>query len=93
VVADPATFVRMGTIGAPQLHALVGLFVILVLPQYRSPLAFIAGSAVATLVGLALGLVTVPKLLFSAPDMSSVLLKLDVTLTDHTTRFLLNPPY
>jgi len=78
VAADPVTFVKMGTLGIDAALALCGGGIMVFLLQKRSPVAFLAGIAAATGLGWALGRVPVPGSFFSAPDFSSVFLKLDV---------------
>jgi AGZA family xanthine/uracil permease-like MFS transporter len=78
VVASPATFVGMGRIAAPQIIALVGLAVMVVLMQRRSPFALLGGMALATLLGWAFGLVHAPEHLVRAPNFGAVFLKLDI---------------
>jgi adenine/guanine/hypoxanthine permease len=78
VVASSATFVAMGRLGAPQILALVGLAVMVVMLRQKSPFALLLGMALCTLGGFALGLVHAPPRLVSAPDFSAVFLELDV---------------
>lgn len=72
VVADPVTLVALGPLGKPQLLALLGLAVSCRLLFRKSPLAFLAGMAVSTGAGWALGLVRAPEIWFSRPDFSLV---------------------
>jgi AGZA family xanthine/uracil permease-like MFS transporter len=78
VVADPATFVRLGDLGREAALCGLGLVVTAVLLRRRSPFAFLAGIAAATAGAAALGLIAAPARLVSRPDFSSVFLKLDV---------------
>jgi AGZA family xanthine/uracil permease-like MFS transporter len=71
VVADPATLVRLGPIGTPQLIAVAALVTMVVLLRRESPFAFLAGMALATGAGALLGLVPRPPQLLSAPDFSA----------------------
>ncbi len=78
VVASPATFVTMGRVTTPQLLALVGLVVMVVLTRRRSPFALLGGMALVTAIGWGLGLVHAPPRLVSPPDFGAVMLKLDI---------------
>lgn len=76
VAADPATLVRPGPLGAPQLTALGALAVMAWLLRRKSPFAFLAGMAAATAAGGALGLVEAPERWLKPPDFS-LFLKMD----------------
>ncbi len=78
VVADPATFVRMGAIKGATLLSVIGLLVILPFMKRKNPLAFLLGIFVVTIGGLAMGLVPMPTEVFAAPDFESVFMKLDI---------------
>ena len=78
VAANPATLVGIGPLDHRALIALLGLAVIVVLMRHGNPLAFLASIFVCTLVAWVGGFVTPPGSWFSAPDFSSVFLKLDV---------------
>ncbi len=78
VVADPATLVKLGPLGAPAWLAMAGAAVTVWLLQRKSPLAFLGGIAIVTAVAAAMGLAKLPEHLLSAPDFSSVFLKLDL---------------
>src|ERR687884_122981 len=71
VAADPVTFVRLGTLGAPALLAVLGLSVTVLLLKWKSPFAYLAGIFVVTLVAWAAGLVKAPPRFLSAPDFRS----------------------
>jgi len=77
VVADPATFVRLGDLGREAALCGLGFVVTTYLLRRKSPLAFLAGIAAATAGGGLLGLIHAPEHWTSAPDFSSVFLKLD----------------
>jgi AGZA family xanthine/uracil permease-like MFS transporter len=77
VVADPATFVRLGHVGWPQLCGLAGMAFMIFFTQRKNPLAFLGGMVLATVLGLAVGLVQPPAQILSRPDFGSVFLKLD----------------
>ncbi|MBS1960851.1 MAG: NCS2 family permease [Bdellovibrionales bacterium] len=78
VVADPATFVKLGHFTPGVWLAIVGFGVIVFLLKRKSPFAFLAGIAVATLGGWALGLVKAPEEWVAKPDFSSTFFKLDI---------------
>ena len=77
VAADPATLVRVGTIDHRAAFLLLGVLVAAVLIRRRNPLAFLASIFLVTALAWALGYVAAPTRLLSAPDFSSVFLKLD----------------
>lgn len=77
IVADPATFVRLGTLDRKVGLSLAGGLLTLWMMGRCSPLAFLSGIFAVTGVSWAVGLVSAPPSFFSAPDFSSVLLKLD----------------
>lgn len=72
VVADPATFVRLGPLGKAPLLALLGLAVGARLMHKKSPFAFLACMGAATLGGWLLGLVRPPLVWTARPDFSLV---------------------
>jgi AGZA family xanthine/uracil permease-like MFS transporter len=78
VVADPATLVKLGPLGAPAWLAMGGAAVTVWLLNRKSPLAFLGGIAAVTAAAVAMGLAKPPEHLLSAPDFSSVFLKLDI---------------
>jgi AGZA family xanthine/uracil permease-like MFS transporter len=78
VAGNPATMVGVGPLDHRAVLTMVGIAVIAVLSQRRNPLAFLASIAVVSVAGWAYGDVRVPDQWLSAPDFSSVLLKLDV---------------
>lgn len=78
IAADPVTFVKLGQLGVPALLTVLATAVSLWLLTRRSAFAFLAGIVLATLLGLALGLVKRPDRLFAAPDFNTVFLKLDI---------------
>jgi len=77
IVADPATFVRLGTLDRRVALSLAGGLVTIWMMRRRSPLAFLAGILGVTAAAWVMGLVTAPPSFFSAPDFSSVMLKMD----------------
>jgi len=70
VAADPVTFVKLGTLDARALLAVVGLAVAVALLRRKSPFAFLASMALVTLASVPLGLAKVPASIVSAPDFS-----------------------
>jgi AGZA family xanthine/uracil permease-like MFS transporter len=78
VVADPATLVKLGPLGAPAWLAMGGAAVTVWLLNRKSAFAFLGGIAAVTVAAVAMGLVKPPEHLLSAPDFSSVFLKLDI---------------
>lgn len=78
VVAHPVTFVAAGKLGLPQLLAVGGVGIIVVLVRRKSAFAFVAGIGAVTLAALLLGRAAAPPSLLSAPDFGGML-KLDVT--------------
>jgi adenine/guanine/hypoxanthine permease len=78
VADNPATLVGVGKLDHRALITLLGLAVIVLLTRIGSPLAFLAGIFVSTAAAWAGGWVQHPASWFSAPDFSSVFLKLDV---------------
>jgi len=77
IVADPATIVRVGTLDHRAALLLAGLLVAVVLQRRKNPLAFLASIFAVTAVAWTLGYAAPPDRVFSAPDFSSALLKLD----------------
>lgn len=78
VASDPVTFVKLGTLGFPALLTIVATSVSIWLLARKSAFAFLAGMAIATGLGWALGLVALPNQTFSTPDFQTVFLKLDI---------------
>src|SRR5205814_305197 len=78
VAADPVTFVKLGHLDGKVLLSLLGLAFTAWLHGRKSPFAFLAGIALVTGLAVALGYATPPKEWVSAPDLSSVLFKLDI---------------
>jgi len=78
IIADAATFVRMAPVKGQALIAVVSLLVILALLRKKSPLAFLTGILLATLLTWLRGDLQLPQSLFSSPDFSSVFLKMDI---------------
>lgn len=78
VTANPATLVGVGPLDHRALLTLVGLLVALRLGRRGNPFAYLAGMAMVTACAWAGGWVDAPTAWVSAPDFSSVFLKLDV---------------
>ncbi len=77
VAANPATLVGVGPLDHRTIVAVIGLMVIVVLSRRGNPLAYLASIFVGTAIAWGGGWVTPPAHWFSAPDFSSVFLKLD----------------
>ena len=78
VIGDPVTLVRFGPLGATSCLSIAGLGLSTWLLSRKSPFAFLGGIFAVSLAAWAGGLVKAPDVLFSAPDFSSVFLKLDI---------------
>jgi AGZA family xanthine/uracil permease-like MFS transporter len=78
VAANPATIVGVGALDHRALLTLAALVVSVWLARRDNPFAYLAGIALVTVVAWTAGYVTAPATWFSAPDFSSVFLKLDV---------------
>jgi AGZA family xanthine/uracil permease-like MFS transporter len=78
IAADAATIVRLGTIDHRAAFLLVGVLIAVVLQRRSNPLAFLASIFVVTAAAWVLGYAAPPDRVLSAPDFSSVFLKLDV---------------
>ncbi len=77
VVGDPVTLVKLGMLDRTSVLSLLGMLLMIVLLQRKSPFAFLAGIGAITGAGWCLGLVPTPEKLLSTPDFGSVFLKLD----------------
>jgi AGZA family xanthine/uracil permease-like MFS transporter len=78
VAANPATIVGVGALDHRAILTLAALIVSVWLARRNNPFAYLAGIALVTVVAWTAGYVTAPATWFSAPDFSSVFLKLDV---------------
>jgi adenine/guanine/hypoxanthine permease len=78
VAANPATIVGVGALDHRAILTLAALVVSVWLARRNNPFAYLAGIALVTVVAWTAGYVTPPATWFSAPDFSSVFLKLDV---------------
>ena len=77
VAANPATLVGVGPLDHRALFVLAGLIVSVWLAKRENPFAYLAGIALVTAGAWTFGYVSPPASWFSAPDFSSVFLKLD----------------
>jgi AGZA family xanthine/uracil permease-like MFS transporter len=78
VVGDSVTVVRLGELDHRVLFLLAGVIIAFVLQRRKNPLAYLASILTVTLAAWVLGYAPAPDRLFSAPDFSSVFLKLDI---------------
>ncbi|HSP63646.1 MAG TPA: NCS2 family permease, partial [Pyrinomonadaceae bacterium] len=78
IVADPVTFVKLGSLGKPALLTIFGVAISAFLMARRSPFAFLTAIVIVTIVAWALGMVSAPAQAFSLPDFKSVFFKLDI---------------
>src|SRR5690348_5813006 len=78
ITSDPVTLAKLGTLNLNTLLAILGLVVTVVLMVRRSALAFLAGIFAVTVIAWATGLIKAPDRIFSAPDFSTVFLRLDI---------------
>lgn len=78
VAANPATIVGVGPLDHRALLTLVGILVIAHMSRRHSPFAYLMSIFVVTTAAWAGGWVDAPERWLSAPDFSSVFLKLDI---------------
>jgi AGZA family xanthine/uracil permease-like MFS transporter len=78
IVADPVTYVKIGSLGKPALLTIVGIAISIFLISHRSPFAFLVTIVLLTIIAWAIGSVTAPPKIFSLPDFKSVFFKLDM---------------
>ena len=78
IAANPATMVGVGPLDHRALLTLAALLISVWLSRRDNPFAYLAGMAFVTAAAWAAGYVTPPASWFSAPDFSSVFLKLDI---------------
>lgn len=78
VAANPATMVGVGPLDHRVVLTLAGLLVMVWLSRRNNPFAYLAGIALVTAGAWAGGWVAAPTAWVSAPDFSSVFLKLDI---------------
>jgi AGZA family xanthine/uracil permease-like MFS transporter len=78
IESDPATLVRLGTIDHRAVFLLGGVLIAVALMRRQNPLAFLAAIFLVTGVAWTFGYAAPPERVVSAPDFSSVFLKLDI---------------
>jgi len=78
VAANPATMVGAGPLDHRAVLTLVGLLVMVWLSRRNNPFAYLAGIALVTVAAWLGGWVAAPATWLSAPDFTSVFLKLDI---------------
>jgi len=78
IVADPNTLVKFGEIGWPSVVTLLGVVLTVFLLSRKSSLAFLSGIAFVTIISLIWGWVKPPEKIFSWPDFSSTMFRLDI---------------
>jgi adenine/guanine/hypoxanthine permease len=78
IEADAATIVRLGALDHRAVLLLVGLLAAVALQRRGNPIAFLASIALVTALAWGFGYAPAPATFVSAPDFSSVFLKLDV---------------
>src|SRR6266513_2709064 len=78
IVADPVTFVKLGSLGKPALLTILGVAISAFLMARKNPFAFLTAIVIVTIIAWALGLVSAPSQAFSWPDFKSVFFKLDI---------------
>jgi AGZA family xanthine/uracil permease-like MFS transporter len=77
VQGDPVTLVRLGTIDHRAAFLLLGIVIAVTLMRRQNPLAFLASIFLVTFLAWVTGSAGPPARLVSAPDFSSVFMKLD----------------
>lgn len=77
IVADPATFVKLGRLDGRSLLSLFGIALTIFLMRRKSPLAFLAGIGAVTGLAWGFGLIPSPTSVVSAPDFRSVFFQTD----------------
>jgi adenine/guanine/hypoxanthine permease len=78
IESDPATLLRLGTLDHRAVFLVGGVLIAAALMRRQNPLAFLAAIFVVTGVAWAFGYAAPPERIVSAPDFSSVFLKLDM---------------
>lgn len=56
IVADPVTFVKLGSLGKPALLTILGVAISALLMSRKSPFAFLAATVIVTVIAWALGM-------------------------------------
>jgi AGZA family xanthine/uracil permease-like MFS transporter len=78
IVSDPATLLRLGTLDHRAAFLLAGVLIAVALMRRQNPLAFLSAIFAVTAVAWGFGYAQPPERIVSAPDFSSVFLRLDV---------------
>jgi AGZA family xanthine/uracil permease-like MFS transporter len=78
IESDPATLLKLGTLDHRAVFLLAGTLIAVALMRRRNPLAFLSAIFAVTAVAWTFGYATPPDRIVSAPDFSSVFLKLDI---------------
>jgi AGZA family xanthine/uracil permease-like MFS transporter len=78
VVGDPVTLLRLGSLDHRAAFLLLGVGIAVVLMRRENPLAFLAAISIVTVLAWTGGFAVRPEQIVSAPDFSSVFLKLDI---------------
>lgn len=78
IESDPATLLRIGTLDHRALFLLAGVLIAVALMRRQNPLAFLAAIFAVTVAAWSFGYARPPEQIVSAPDFSSVFLKLDI---------------
>jgi len=78
IESDPATLLRLGTLDNRAVFLVGGVLIAAALMRRQNPLAFLAAIFVVTAVAWTFGYAAPPERFVSAPDLSSVFLKLDM---------------
>ena len=78
IESDPATLLRLGTLDHRAAFLLAGVLIAVALMRRQNPLAFLSAIFAVTAVAWGFGYATPPDRIVSAPDFSSVFLKLDI---------------
>jgi AGZA family xanthine/uracil permease-like MFS transporter len=78
IESDPATLLRIGTLDHRAAFLLAGVLVSVVLMKRQNPFAFLGAIFSITVAAWILGYAAPPERVVSAPDFSSVFLKLDI---------------
>ena len=77
VVADPATFVKLGRLTLDHAVMCIGMLIMLALMRKRSPFALLVGITFTTVALILMGHVVMPAHWLAAPDFQSVMGKAD----------------
>jgi adenine/guanine/hypoxanthine permease len=78
IEADTATLLRLGTLDHRAAFLLVGMLIAALLQRRTNPLAYLTSIVLVTSAAWLLGYAAPPDHILSAPDFSSVFLKLDI---------------